>query len=171
MALPRLYNYPAVLAAADDELGAFYPMQGSRRQQRRALVPSIPGVPQNARRRQPLGGGTVSFILNSGTSLTTTIRPQKPYLIRRVITSIARTGTTATGLVSITRFAIGANDQLVQAASFPADLWSASSADVDVVFDPASVGQDIVVQFAISAAVTGTDSVVVGIGFLGETYG
>lgn len=171
MALPRLYS-PAVLAAADDELGAFYPMQGSRRAQRRALVPNIPGVPQNARRRQPLGGGTVTFSNTSGTSLTATIRPQKPYLIRRVITSIARTGASSTGLVSITRFAIGANDQLVQAASFPADLWSAASADVDVVFDPASVGQDIVVQFAISAAPTAVnETVVVGIGFLGETYG
>lgn len=170
MALPRLYS-PAVLAAADDELGAFYPMQGNRRAQRRALVPNIPGVPANARRRQPLGGGTVTFSASSGTSLTFTIRPQKPYLIRRIITSIARTGTTATGLVSITRFAIGANDQLVQAASFPADLWSAASADVDVVFDPASVGQDIVVQATISAAPTTTDTVVLGLGFLGETYG
>lgn len=171
MALPRLPS-PSVLAAVDsDELGAIFPMRGARRAQLRSLVPKIPGVPANERRRQPLGGGTVTFSASSGTSLSFTILPQKPFLIRRVITSIARSGTTATGLVSITRIAIGANDQLVQAAGFPADLFSAASADVDVVFDPASVGQQIVIQASISAAPTTTDTVVLGIGFLGETYG
>jgi hypothetical protein len=139
------------------------------------LSPQDTGIPNQGRLRQPLGMGTVVFNLAAAlTPQTLTLQPQKNVLIRRlIIDDTARIGATSTGLVTITKFVIGATDQL-QASSatpIPVKLFGPTATDVDLVCTPANFGQLIVMTFQVSAAVTSTDSISVSVGFIVETVG
>ncbi len=135
------------------------------------ILPSIPGVPALGVKLQPLGFSDVQFTATSGTSLTATTRPQKPFKGRRLVVELARTGATATGLVKITSITIGVNNQFVSTGSVSAGAFAANGFDVNVELSACSTALDINVNYTISAAPTTTDKVDVGTTMFGETVG
>ena len=142
-----------------------------RRMPGRRLIPRIPGVPMPGARLQPLGIGSSAFTLTSGTVLSLTARPQRPFKGQRLVVDISRTGATATGLVTITRLDVGTANQLVSSGSLIAGAFAATAFDVNLQLDPATPGIDVTVQFNISVAPAGTDRVDFGGVILGTTIG
>lgn len=135
------------------------------------IIPSIPGAPAIGVKLQPLGFGNVTFGAATGTALIATTRPQKPFKGRRLICDIARTGASATGLISITAITVGVNNQLVSTGAVGAGAFAPGAFDANVEMSACSSALDISVNYAISAAPTMTDTVVVSTTLFGETVG
>lgn len=137
----------------------------------RRLVPRTPGVPMPGARLQPLGFGASAFTATSGTIIALQARPQRPFKGQRLVIDLTRTGTTATGLVTLTRLDIGTDNQLVSSGALSAAAFAATAFDVNLQLAPATPGIDITVQFAISAAPTTTDRVDFGATLFGTAIG
>lgn len=135
------------------------------------IIPTIPGAPAIGVKLQPLGFGNVTFSASSGTALAASTRPQKPFKGRRLVVDIARSGATSTGLVSITALSVGVNNQLVSQGAVGAGAFAAGAFDCNVEMSACSSALDITVNYAISAAPTTADTVVVGTTLFGETVG
>lgn len=135
------------------------------------LVPRIPGVPSINDRLQPLGLGATAFTATSGTLLSLTASPQRPFLGQRLILDVTRTGTTSTGLVTISRLDVGTDNQLVGSGAISANAFGPTAVDANISLAPATPGVTITVQMNISAAPTTTDRVDVGGTIFGTTIG
>lgn len=135
------------------------------------IIPTIPGAPAIGVKLQPLGFTVVSFTATSGLSLTATTRPQKPFKGRRLVVDIARTGTTATGLVTINSLNVGVNNQWVSSNPVGAGSFAATAFDVNVELSACSSALDITVNYSITAAPTMTDRVDIATTLFGETVG
>lgn len=135
------------------------------------IVPTIPGAPAIGVKLQPLGFGATTFTATSGTALPASTRPQKPFKGRRLVVALARTGTTATGLVSIASLTIGVNNQFVSTGAVGADAFGPGAFDCNVELSACSTALDITVNYTISAAPTMTDTVAISTTLFGETVG
>lgn len=135
------------------------------------ILPTIPGVPAIGVKLQPLGFTVVIFTATSGTALAATTRPQKPFKGRRLVVDLARTGASATGLVTITSILIGVNNQLVSTGAVGAGAFAATAFDCNVELSACSSALDMTVNYAISAAPTTTDTVAISTTIFGETVG
>jgi hypothetical protein len=156
--------------------GGGYPMQrggygAARGYPARRLIPQIPGAPMVGIRLQPLGFPVTSFILNSGQALSTTTRPQRPFKPKRLIVDIARTGTTSTGLITVTALNIGTNNQLVSSGPVGAGAFAATSFDANIELSACTTALDITVAYANTVVVTTTDRVDVSTTMFGESVG
>lgn len=147
-------------------MGTMYPGIPSSR-----IMPTIPGAPAIGVRLQPLGFGAITFTATSGTALPASTQPQKPFKGRRLIVELARTGTSATGLVSIASITVGVNNQFVSTGAVSAGAFAANAFDANVELSACSSALNITVNYTISAAPTMTDTVVVGTTLFGETVG
>jgi hypothetical protein len=137
----------------------------------RALIPNVPGVPQTSMRLQPLGLGATAFTATSGTILSLSASPQRPFKGQRLVIDITRTGVTSTGLVTITRLDVGTDNQLVGSGAISAAAFAATSFDCNLSLAPATPGVLITVQFAISAAPAVVDRVDIGATIFGSAIG
>jgi len=150
-------------------------MQRSRSRGRgisaRALLPQVPGVPMPGARLQPLGLGATAFTASSGVSLQLTALPQRPFKGQRLILDVTRTGTSATGLVTVQQFLVGTQNQLVGSGALSANAFAATAFDANIAIDPATPGISMTVALAISAAPTSSDRVDVGGTVFGTTVG
>lgn len=135
------------------------------------IIPTIPGAPALGVKLQPLGFNTVTFTATSGTALAATTRPQKPFKGRRLVVDIARTGTTATGLVSIASVTVGVNNQFVSTGAVGAGAFAATAFDCNVEFSACSTALDLTVNYTIATAPTMTDTVAIATTLFGETVG
>jgi len=135
------------------------------------IVPTIPGAPAIGVKLQPLGFGTTTFTATSGTALPATTRPQKPFKGRRLVVALARTGASATGLVSIASLTIGVNNQFVSTGAVGADAFGPGAFDCNVELSACSTALDITVNYTITAAPTMTDTVAISTTLFGETVG
>lgn len=161
------------------ELGSY--VGAARRGRRRApkgrmvpsrqLVPQVPGVPMPGVRLQPLGLGATAFTASSGTLLTLQASPQRPFQGQRLILDITRTGTSATGLVTVSRLDVGTDNQLVGSGAISANAFAPTAFDANVRFAPATPGVNITVQLNVSAAPTMTDTIDIGGTIFGTTVG
>ena len=149
--------------------------QGGYMQQRgypaRRMIPQIPGAPAVGIRLQPLGFPPVAFVLNSGTALSTTTRPQRPFKAKRLVVDIARTGATSTGLITITTLNIGTNNQFVSSGPIGAAAFAATAFDVNMELAACTTALDITVSYSNTVAVTGTDRVDIATTMFGEAVG
>lgn len=137
----------------------------------RRLVPQIPGAPAVGIRLQPLGFNTVAFTATSGTALVASTRPQRPFKGKRLVVDIARTGATATGLVTITALSVGTNNQFVSTSPIGAGSFAATSFDTNLELAACTTAIDITVNYAISAAPAMTDRVDIATTMFGEAVG
>lgn len=135
------------------------------------FIPSIPGSPKRGLRLQPMGVGTSTFTATSGTSLSNTNRPQRPFKAKRLVVGIARTGTTATGLVTVNGLFIGTDNQFVATGPINADAFAPNAYDTNLDLAPTTVAIDVTVQWGLSAAPTMTDTVVVNATLIGGSIG
>jgi hypothetical protein len=137
----------------------------------RRLLPQIPGAPAVGIRLQPLGFPTVAFLAASGTALPTTTRPQRPFKGKRLVVDIARTGASATGLVTITGLFIGTNNQFVATPPIGAGAFAATAFDVNMELAACTTALDVTVSYAISAAPAMADRVDIATTMFGEAVG
>lgn len=137
----------------------------------RRLLPTIPGAPKIGLRLQPLGFPTVIFTATSGVTLSAQTRPQRPFKGKRVVVDLARTGTTATGLIGVTSLNIGTNNQFVSTGAIPASMFAGASFDTNVELAACSTALDITIAFQTSTAPTTTDTIAVQAGLIGESIG
>lgn len=158
-----------------DELGAIVRRAGGKPsaiQKLRQMV-ALPGVPAQGKRRQYMGLGTVTFTPASGLSLSFSVDPQRPVIIRKLVIAPTRIGVTATGALALNQLNVGSNNQSVNAAGTPCpvELFGPTVMDNEVLFDVASPGVNISGSISISAAPGVGESVVVAIGAIVETVG
>lgn len=137
----------------------------------RRIIPQVPGAPAVGIRLQPLGLSTVAFTATSGTALNATTRPQRPFKGKRLVCDIARTGTSATGLVTITGLFVGTNNQFVSSDPIGAGAFAATAFDVNLELAACTTALDVRVSYAISAAPTMTDRVDIASTIFGESVG
>lgn len=135
------------------------------------LIPSVPGVPAVGSKLQPLGFNAVTFTSASGTALTATTRPQKPFKGKRLVIELSRTGATATGLVLVNSITVGVQNQLVSTGAVSAGAFAGQNQDCNVELSACSTALDISVNYSITTAPGVGDSVAVGTTLFGETVG
>lgn len=129
----------------------------------------LPGIQAMGPRLLMVGFGFVTFNATSGTTLTMTAQaPQKPFQPVRLVAQAARTGTSATGLVSLSLAKVGPVDQNIGTGSIPIEAFAGDSQQ-NVLFDAAQPGVPIVLQWAVSAAPGSTDTIVVGAMLFGQS--
>ena len=170
--MPNYFNDLADIGA-DIELG-WNPFKRKRAGARRSsaarrLLPQVPGVPARGLGEQPLGFGSSAFTATSGTLLTLTASPQRPFRGRRLIVDLTRTGTTSTGLVTLVRLDVGVDNQLPGSGAIAVSTFANNSVGVNLDMDPATPGVTITLQFNVSAAPTTTDRIDFAAALIGET--
>lgn len=160
---------------ADDLADVGAPMRargrGAMRLPARRLIPRVPGVPGPGLRLQPLGFPTVTFTAVSGTVLRTTSRPQRPFKGKRLVVDIARTGATATGLITVNFITIGTDNQFVSSGPVGAAAFAPGAFDVNIELAAASTAIDITLEYATSLAPVAPDQIDVGTTLFGEAIG
>lgn len=122
-------------------------------------------------KRIPLGIGTVTFALNTGVSLSAEVEPQRGYTPQRLVVSVTRTGTTSTGAIKVTSIKHGDVEQLPASNGCPAAMFAADTTDAELDLTPVTPGMKITITVSCSTAVTGTDSIVVDLGYYGQAVG
>jgi len=138
----------------------YRPRRGTVRHSRRvaarrvaqALKQPLPGVSRVAPRKFGMGLGTVQFVNGGATTLTLSADPQKPFKAQRLMLDVARTGATATGLVTITRFQIGVNSQRINTKAWPVAAFAGDSVDTLLALDPVEPGVNVELDITVSAA-------------------
>lgn len=123
-------------------------------------------------RLQPLGIGVVLFTATSATVLAATQQVQKLFHPKRMIVDISRNGTTATGLVTVSRIDIGADNMLATSGGtgpIPASMFNFAGVDLNLSFSVATPGITITVQLTTSTAPSSTDTIACSVGMLGST--
>lgn len=123
------------------------------------ILRGAPGTPIPGERRLPLGFPIAVFTATSGTALTRVTRPQIPISGQRLVVVVARSGATATGLITITDLKIGQRSQLGSADPIPAEAFAPDAVGVALDLDPAQPGIDITVFFQNSLAPTAPDTI------------
>lgn len=140
------------------------------RQVAAALTPVMPGVPKEGARIEPLGFEAFAFTAASGTSLSKTTRPMKPFKGSRLVLDIARTGATSTGLVTVTQFVVGARNVLVNSQPIGAGTFAPDGVGIQLMLDEVTPGVEITLQLAISAAPGASDRVDIAATLIGLTW-
>lgn len=135
------------------------------------LIPRVPGAPAVGLRLQPMGFPILRFNATSGTALSTVQRPQRPFKPKRLVVDIARTGATATGLISVTGLFIGTNNQFVSLGAIGAGSFAPTAQDTNLELCASTTALDITVQYATSVAPGGTDTIDVATTLIGEAVG
>jgi len=131
---------------------------------------AAPGVAAPGSRLVPVGLGTLTFTATSGTSLAFTSNPQKPLLIRKLSINVARNGTTAAAQnVVLDALNVGPTNQLPSDQGTPVELFNPAANGNNVYLDASQPGVTVSGRVTISAAPTGTDTLIVSIGGIAET--
>ena len=126
------------------------------------IVSPIAGAPARALRKVPLPLGSIAFTAASGTSLQFTARTQRPYKGTRIVFVAARTGATATGLLTLTEIKVGQDTQPAADGAMPLEAFGPQVWDADLDLTPLSPGIDIKITAATSLAPTAPDRIDIG---------
>jgi hypothetical protein len=135
------------------------------------VQPAVPGVSQRGGRVQPLGFTQGRFTSTSDTTLTVFATPQRPIRIGRVVGSYQRIGSTATGLLILSKLVIGTDGQLVSSDGIGFDVLANNAFGVGVNLTPASVGNQCTADVSISDLPASEDSVPFSLSAFGLTIG
>jgi hypothetical protein len=173
--MPNYFDDLADIGADELELGAWNPFRRKKRRMTsrrsssaRRLIPQVPGVPARGLGEQPLGFGASAFTAASGTLLTLTASPQRPFRGRRLVVDLTRTGASATGLVTLTRLDVGVDNQLPGAGALAVSTFANNAVGVNLDLDPCTPGVNITLQFNVSAAPAGADRIDFAAALIGE---
>lgn len=137
----------------------------------RRLIPQVPGAPSIGLRLQPLGFPIQVFNATSGTALPATTRPQRPFKAKRLVVDLARTGATATGLISVTSINIGTNNQMVATQPIGAGSFAPGAYDTNMELAACTTALDVTVGYATSVAPGATDHIDIATTMFGEAVG
>lgn len=147
--------------------------RGKRRAVRRALKQPYPGVSgAGGPKVFPLGFPNVTFDnAGGGADLDTTANPQRPFKGNRLTIIVTRSAGAAAILVTLERFLVGTNSQLVSADPIPAETFQPNAFDVPLAISPAEPGVIITLTFGVSATPGVGETVTVGASVIGVTLG
>lgn len=136
-----------------------------------AVQPQMPGVPDRGGRVQPLGFENGAFTAAGPAVVTVRARPQRPIRGGRLVADFARTGATATGLLTLVQLVVATDGQLLSGDPISFAALSPNAFGVGVNLSPAAVGNEIFATVAISALPTMTDRVDFNLTLFGLTVG
>jgi hypothetical protein len=136
-----------------------------------AINPQIPGVAARGGRVQPLGFENGAFVAGGSAVVVVRARPERPFRGGRLVGSLARTGTTATGLVTLVSLQVGTDGQMISADPISFDSLSPTAFGVQVDLTPAAVGNSITATVAVSTLPTMTDRIDFNLTAYGHTLG
>jgi hypothetical protein len=145
--------------------------QATQRLPMRRLNPQIPGAPAIGLRLQPLGLSVVSFTATSGTQLPASTQPQRPFKGKRLVVDVARTGVTATGLITVAQFTVGSTNQLVSFNPIGTSAFAANAFDTNMELSACAAALTVTVGYALSVAPTAPDRIDIATTLFGETIG
>jgi len=137
----------------------------------RRIMPQIPGVPALGFRDQAVGLGSDQFNASSAASLQLVGSPGRPFKGRRLLTDVTRTGTSATGLMTLTKFQIGDSNQLNGQQPLLFNAYGPTSFGVDHQLSACAPALPIILEVAITALPTMSDTVDIAAQINGETIG
>ena len=153
-------HHPAHPAAG---AAALHPIQ--------AINPPIPGVAARGGRVQPLGFENGAFVAGGSSVVVIRAKPERPFRGGRLVGSLARTGPTATGLVTLVSLQVGTDGQLISADPISFDSLSPQAFGVQVDLTPAAVGNSIAATVAVSVLPTAPDRIDFNLTAYGHTMG
>lgn len=183
-------NDDEIILAGYDDMGADDDDMGARRRVRRRgggfRLPAAPVPARSAPRRAALDAyqsdasglpldQMMPFTTGQFTSAVTTLlltgQPQRAFQPRRLVVDLGRVGATSTGLVSVTSFKVGADDQFVSTGSAPVAMFS--SVAVGIMLKPAAARPGITVYLglALTGALTAPDVINVVAAAVGPSIG
>lgn len=125
----------------------------------RQLAPQVAGVPQRGLRKTWLPLGAIAFVAGGGTTLNLVVQSQRPFRGTRLVFDFARTGATATGLLTLTQIVVGQDNQPAAQGAAPLAAFGPTAFDVDIDLDPTGPGINFTTTIAISALPAGADRV------------
>ncbi len=136
------------------------------------LTSAFPGVPPQGLLGWPLGFSTVLFALNTVTTAAATALPQRPIKANRLVVDVARTGTTATGLLTVDQIQVGTTPQQCSNQPLPSSMYSNVATDIVTDFMQAEPGIECRITYTLAApALLTTDTVNVASAFQNITAG
>ena len=138
----------------------------ARRSALRAFQPDATGLPLD--QIMPFPAGTFTSAV---TTLLLQAQPQREFQPRRLVIDLGRVGATATGLVTVTQFTVGADPQFVNTGAIPASMFQATA--VGIMLKPAAARPGVTVSLGLSVApAPGVgDSIVVSAAAVGPAVG
>ena len=146
----------------DDEIGirARRGRRSPRGRMAKQLVSALPGVPAVGVRKFALSFPVATFDLAQGlTPIQLTAAPQKPFKGIRLVLDTARTGASATGLVTVNRLDMGVDFQGVNVQPQPAGAYAPNAFDTSLYLSPIQPGVDATLTLGITVAPTTVDRV------------
>jgi len=159
------------LAAATGGAALAAPAPFSRPTPLAAVQPQLPGVPDRGGRVQPLGFENGAFTAAGPAVVTVRARPQRPIRGGRLVADFARTGATATGLLTLVQLVVATDGQLLSGDPISFAALSPNAFGVGVNLSPAAVGNEIFATVAISALPAMADRVDFNLTLFGLTVG
>jgi hypothetical protein len=136
------------------------------------LMSNVPGVPQNSQLYIPLGLGSFVFTSVTPTSFPFQTNPQKPVRPRRLWIDIARSAGAGGVGAEVTDIKIGTKSMLGGASAIPAAQFAPGAFAMKYqLFDSASPGLLVTVQFSLTTAVPVGESVSVSVSFDCDSIG
>jgi len=136
-----------------------------------AVSPQMPGVPDRGGRVQPLGFQNGAFTAAGPAVVTIRARPQRPIRGGRLVADFARTGATATGLLTLVQLVVATDGQLLSGDPISFAALSPNAFGVGVNLSPAAVGNEIFATVAVSSLPTGADRIDFNLTLFGLTVG
>ena len=103
-------------------------------------------------RKFALGLGQHIFLPAAATTHTFSVSPQRPFKGYRLVADIRRSAGAVAELVTLSKFNIGADNQLVGSQPLPLAAFVGDAVDTGLALDPATPGINIDVTVDISAA-------------------
>jgi len=135
------------------------------------VQPQMPGVPDRGGRVQPLGFENGAFTAAGPAVVTIRARPQRPLRGGRLVADFTRSGTTATGLLTLVQLVVATDGQLLSGDPISFAALSPNAFGVGVNLSPAAVGNEIFATVAISALPAAADRVDFNLTLFGLTVG
>jgi hypothetical protein len=136
-----------------------------------AVQPQMPGVPDRGGRVQPLGFQNGAFTAAGPAVVTIRARPQRPIRGGRLVADFARTGATATGLLTLVQLVVATDGQLLSGDPISFAALSPNAFGVGVNLSPAAVGNEIFATVAVSSLPAGADRIDFNLTLFGLTVG
>lgn len=138
----------------------------ARRSALAAFQPDATGLPLD--QVMPFPAGTFTAAV---TTLLLQAQPQREFQPRRLVIDLGRVGASATGLVTVTQFTVGADPQFVNTGAIPASMFQATA--VGILLKPAAArpGVTISLGLAVAPAPAGADTIAVSAAAVGPAVG
>jgi len=137
--------------------------------------PELLDIPQGGTlQRLPLGFPTVTFNGSNPETEVVVVRPQKPFMPRKLIVNSVTNSTDGNRYqVTITSFRIGTEDMLAGSGAIPIETFKSDSVDALMLTKTALPGHEIAIRYELSPAIitNSGDSVIVSAALIGDAVG